>query len=198
MQPLIRPMRQRQPVLTGWRWAALVWAAVAASAMAQNAPAPAASASEAQASSAKADAQNPMLNAVTQRGIQQCAARVEQLSRAIGMGPQTSGMLIAPAQPVDQRLFSVALLQPVRDNESGFVGIDFAPNQANGCGAAMQAVAYWPQGCEALASGQMAKLKKLPPIRPDVLVLEGGPNTKVFLLKAGASGCVSIKKEVVL
>jgi hypothetical protein len=31
-----------------------------------------------------------------------------------------------------------------------------------------------------------------------VAVLDGGQATKVFLMKAGENGCISIKKEVVL
>jgi len=34
-------------------------------------------------------------------------------------------------------------------------------------------------------------------LKRDVLVLDGGPATKVFLMTAGA-GCISVKKEVVL
>jgi hypothetical protein len=41
-------------------------------------------------------------------------------------------------------------------------------------------------------------LRKLPAIHHEITVLDGGPATKVFLMKAGDNGCVSIKKEIVL
>jgi len=78
------------------------------------------------------------------------------------------------------------------------VDMDFAPNQANGCGATYSAVSYWAQSCDQVANNQFAQLKRLPPLKRDVAVLDAGPATKVFLMKAGDNGCVSIKKEVVL
>ncbi len=71
------------------------------------------------------------------------------------------------------------------------------PNQANGCGAAYDAVVYWPLKCDAVAAKQFASLKKVGQLKKDISVLDGGVATKVFLMPAG-SGCVSIKKEVVL
>lgn len=80
---------------------------------------------------------------------------------------------------------------------SAYVSAHFAPNQANGCGAAYDAVAYWPQKCEAVAGKRFATLKKVGQLKKDIAILDGGPALKVFLMPAG-TGCVSIKKEVVL
>lgn len=140
---------------------------------------------------------SPMTAAATQRGIEQCAARVEQMSGVLGFGPRSKGMLLAPVDPADRMLFSMMVAQPVNAELFGLIGLDFAPNQANGCGASMQAVAYWSQSCDSLIEGPMAKLKKLDVLQTDITVLESGPTSKVYLLKAGVNGCVSVKKEII-
>ena len=174
-------------------------AVLAAACWAQQAPtAPAAGSAPASKPAAASEELQPMTRAVVQRGALQCAARVEQVSKVLGSGPDTQGMVLAPATPVDRLMLSVVMAQPASGGDSGVIGLDFAPNQANGCGASLQAVAYWPKTCDALAQDTMATLKKLPPLRPDVQVLDAGPTSKVFLLKAGSNGCVSIKKEVIL
>ncbi|MFN4343210.1 MAG: hypothetical protein ACK4FE_14440 [Azonexus sp.] len=100
-----------------------------------------------------------------------------------------------PSQP-DQRLLPLAMEVPTEGGVA-YVSAHFAPNQANGCGAAYDAVAYWPQKCDAVAGKQFAALRKVGQLKKDITILDGGPATKVFLMPAG-SGCVSIKKEVVL
>jgi len=44
---------------------------------------------------------------------------------------------------------------------------------------------------------QFAGLKRAGQMKTNITLLDGGPATKVILMPAG-SGCVSIKKEVVL
>ncbi len=101
-----------------------------------------------------------------------------------------------PPNAPDQRLIPVAM-EIQTESGSAYVSAQFAPNQANGCGAAYDAVVYWPQKCDAVAGKQFAALKKVGQMKKDITVLDGGIATKVFLMPAG-SGCVSIKKEVVL
>jgi hypothetical protein len=148
--------------------------------------------------SAEVDGPNAVTRAAVQRGALQCASRVEQLTRFVGFGPQAGALLIAPAAPVDRRLFSVQIELPAGASGNSLVDLDFAPGQANGCGASYQAVSYWKQNCDALANSQFNGLRKLPAIHHEITVLDGGPATKVFLMKAGDNGCVSIKKEIVL
>ena len=185
--------------LSNFVWVAVAALSVGASWAQQSGPA-----APAPAPSTSVSNREPGSTAVTQaavqQGILQCAARVEQLSRFIGFAntTQAGALLVAPAPPVDQRLFSVAIELPAGAVGNSLVDISFAPNQANGCGATYQAVSYWTQSCEALALSQFASFKKNRPLQQDVMVLDGGPATKVFLMKAGDSGCVSIKKEIVL
>ena len=139
-----------------------------------------------------------LTRAAVQRGVLQCASRVEQVSRFLGYGPQADALLMAPASPVDQRLFSISMEVAAGASSNTLVDMSFAPGQANGCGATYQSVSYWSQSCDGLAQSQFASLRRLRPLQKDVLVLDGGPATKVFLMKAGDGGCVSIKKEIVL
>jgi len=141
---------------------------------------------------------NAMTRAAVERGILQCASRVEQVTKFLGFGPKAGGLLLAPAAPVDERLFAMQMEVPAGASGNSFVDLNFAPGQANGCGATYQAVSYWSLSCDALASGQFAGLRRLGPIQREIAVLDGGPATKVFLMKAGDKGCISIKKEVVL
>lgn len=142
----------------------------------------------------------PSSNAVTQaavrEGVLTCAARINQLSNFLGYTPQAGALLMAPPAQPDQRLVPLAMELPA-DHGSAYVAATFAPNQANGCGASYDAIAYWPQKCEAVAARQFAGLKAIGKLKKDITVLDGGVATKVFLMPAG-NGCVSIKKEVVL
>jgi hypothetical protein len=82
------------------------------------------------------DGANAVTRAAVQRGILQCASRVEQLTRFLGFGPQAGAVLMAPANPADRRLFSVQLEVPAGATGNTLIDMDFAPGQANGCGAA--------------------------------------------------------------
>ena len=141
---------------------------------------------------------NAMTRAVVQRGVLNCAARVQQVSQFLGFGPQAGGMIMATSGQVDQRLFSMQMELPAGASGNTYVDMTFAPNQANGCGATYQSVSFMAQSCETAASGPYAQFKRLQAIKQDVTVLDGGPSTKVFLMKAGDSGCIAIKKEIVV
>ncbi len=141
---------------------------------------------------------NAMSRAVFQRGMLSCASRVEQVTRFLGFGPQAGGHLMPPPAPVDQRLFSMQLELPAGGAGNSFVDMSFAPQQANGCGATYQTVTYWTQSCEAVGRQQFANFKPGPALQRDVVVLNLGLLTKVFLMSAGPAGCISIKKEIVL
>lgn len=142
----------------------------------------------------------PVTNGITQAAVQQgvlnCASRINQVSNFLGFNNQSGAVLMTPPNAQDQRLIPLAMEIPT-ESGSAYVSAQFAPNQANGCGAAYDAVVYWPQKCEAVAAKQFSALKKVGQMKKDITVLDGGLATKVFLMPAG-SGCVSIKKEVVL
>lgn len=141
---------------------------------------------------------NALTRAVVQRGVLSCAARVEQVSRFLGFGPHAGAHLMPPAAPADQRLFSMQMELPAGAASNSFVDMSFAPQQANGCGATYQSVTFWPQSCETVGSQQFASFKPSQALVRDVTVLDVAPSTKVFLMKAGTTGCIAIKKETVL
>jgi hypothetical protein len=150
------------------------------------------------ASAAGADTPNALTRAAVQRGILQCASRVEQVTRFLGFGAQSGALLMAPVAPADQRVFSIQMELPAGASGNTLIDMSFAPGQANGCGATYQAISYWTQNCDAVAKNQFGAMKRLRPLQNEVAVLDGGQATKVFLMKAGENGCISIKKEVVL
>lgn len=139
---------------------------------------------------------NNVTQAAVAQGVLNCAARINQVSGFVGYTAQAGALLMVPPAQPDQRLIPLALEVPL-DNGAAYVSATFAPSQANGCGAAYEAVVYWPQTCETVATKQFASLKRVGFLKMRISVLDGGEATKIFLMPAG-SGCVSIKKEVVL
>jgi hypothetical protein len=175
-------------------------AALAALLLLQHPPLHAQEAAKPAAAPISANVASGGANAITQAAVKQgvlsCAARINQVSTFIGYTAQAGAMLMIPAAQPDQRLIPLSIEVPT-ENGSAYVSASFAPNQANGCGAAYDAVVYWPQECEAVAAKQFAGLKRVGKLKTSITVFDGGLSTKVFLMPAG-SGCVSIKKEVVL
>jgi hypothetical protein len=145
---------------------------------------------------ATAAAANTVTRAAAQQGVQSCLGRIQQITSALGYSPQSGAMLMLPPSDPDQRMIPLAMELPT-GKDAAFVGVDFAPNQANGCGASYDAVVYWKQPCKTVASKNFSRLKPIGTLKKNVRILDGGLNVKVFLLPAG-TGCVSIKKEVVL
>lgn len=139
---------------------------------------------------------NTITQTVVQKGVLNCASRIEQVTNFLGYGPQAGVVVIIPPVQSDQRIIPLTM-EVNSGSGSAYVSATFAPNQANGCGAAYDAVIYWPQKCDAVAARQFSGFKKIGALKKEIIVLDGGVATKVFLMPAGA-GCVSIKKEVVL
>jgi hypothetical protein len=139
---------------------------------------------------------NLLTQATVQQGVLRCTSRINQVSNFLGFGPQAGAVLMLPSSQPDQNLFPVAMEIPA-EGAVAYVASTFAPNQANGCAAVYDAVLYWPQSCESVADKQFANLKRIGQMKAAISVLDGGSATKVFLMPAG-TGCVSIKKELVL
>jgi hypothetical protein len=142
---------------------------------------------------------NSITQAAIKSGIQTCAGRINQVTNFIGANSQVGAFLFStPSQP-DQRLVSISMELVNKDKgaPNAYASASFAPNQANGCGAVYDAVVYWPQKCESVAAKRFGEMQKGRKLQNNITVLEGSTPTRVFLMPAG-SGCVSIKKEVVL
>lgn len=139
---------------------------------------------------------NAVTLAAVQQGVLSCSGRINQVSSFLGFDAQAGALLMVPPTQPDQRLIPLAMEVPT-EGGSAYVSANFAPNQANGCGASYDAVVYWPERCDAVAARRFAAMKRIGELKKGIAVLDGGLATKVFLMTAG-SGCVAIKKEVVL
>lgn len=138
---------------------------------------------------------NVVTQAAVQKGVFNCAGRINQVVNFLGFTEKAGAVLmIPPAQP-DSRLIPLAMEIPVEGGVA-FVSASFAPNQANGCGATYDSVVYWPQSCGKVKDNQFKALKETGKIRKEITILDGGEGIKFFLMPAG-SGCISIKKEMV-
>lgn len=144
----------------------------------------------------KSPAPNALTQAAVQQGILNCAFRINQLTQLLGFNDQSGALLLTPPNAPDQRVVPLAMEIPL-GADSAYVSMQFAPNQANGCGASYDAVVYWPKACDEVARQQFAGMRNLGVLKKNITALDGGLATKVFLMAAG-SGCLSIKKEVVL
>lgn len=139
---------------------------------------------------------NAIARVAAQQGVLACASRINLVTNFLGFNAQAAAMLMVPPSQVDQRLLPL-IMETATESGPAYVSATFAPNQGNGCGATYDAVVYWPLACEAVATKQFATLKNVGPLKKGITLLDGGVALKVFLMPAG-SGCVSIKKEMVL
>ena len=174
-------------------------------AMAQKPPRPATAASAAAAPAAPPPSTqtagtgtpNPVTLAAAQQGVLSCSSRINQVVTALGVSASSGGTWLLPPTQQDQRLAPLALEVPTMLGGSAYISATFAPNQANGCGASYDAVFFWPKSCDELAQQSFVGLKSLGRLKNDIAMLDGGANIRIFLMPAGTTGCVSIKRELV-
>jgi hypothetical protein len=140
---------------------------------------------------------NPVTIAATQQGVLACSARINQVVNFLGFNENSGALLILPPSQQDQRVVGLAmeLPYPSVDNPA-YVSATFASNPASGCGASYDAVVYWPKNCDDVVKQDFATFKTSGRLKKNVVVLDGGSQLRAFLLPAGKSGCVSIKREV--
>ena len=185
---------------------ALAWQLPALAQITQEAPPPAGNANAASHASTNAPvvpmpatasgALNPLTQSALQQGMLNCVGRINQVAHYVGFGAQGGAVLMAPGDHLDQRLTSYSMELP-SVGQTAYVSATFAPGQVNGCGAVYEAVVYWKQACESLMGKEYAALKRVGQLKSSIAVLDAGSTSKVFLMPAG-SGCLSIKKEIVL
>jgi len=140
---------------------------------------------------------NSITQAAVNAGALSCASRINQVSNFLMAGSKGVGaqMYVSPQDP-DRSLVSISLEIQYEREPSAFASASFAPNQANGCGSIYEAIVYWNMKCDDVATKQFTGLKKIGALSKEIVVLDGGPLLKVFLMPAGF-GCISIKREVV-
>ena len=134
-------------------------------------------------------------DAVVKAGVQSCADRVNHVTNFLTAGSRSGAILFEPPSEPDKRLVSISLGLAMKGGKVAYASESFAPNQANGCGGVYETMVYWEAGCADVAKAQFSALKKYGVLVNSIIVLEGSPGLKVFLMPAG-KGCVAIKKEV--
>lgn len=140
---------------------------------------------------------NPITQAAVSIGVLSCTSRVNQVTNFLGGGsPETGAFIFAPPADPDQSVFSVSMEVPGGEVPSAYASATFAPNQANGCGALYETVAYWSFSCDQVAQKQFPGMKRIRELRQNITVIGGASPARVFMMPAGA-GCVTIKKEIV-
>jgi hypothetical protein len=142
-------------------------------------------------------AASPIAQAAAKAGVLACGGRITQVSNFLTSGADKTGFFqfIPPSKP-DQNIFSVSMELQGKDGAYAYASASFAPNQADGCGAMYEQVAYWPMSCTEVAQKLFPGMTKEGELLKNITVLVGPPTIRVFLMPAGA-GCTSIKKEVV-
>jgi hypothetical protein len=136
-----------------------------------------------------------MTQVAAQAGVLSCAGRIEQVARFLGAGNQISFLFLMPPPPRDQRLVALAMEIANKDAPSAYGSAEFAAS-AQGCGASYETVTYWPVQCEAVVAKYFPAVRKAPALGKSFAALDAGGNTRIFLMPAGAAGCVTIKKEL--
>ena len=68
---------------------------------------------------------------------------------------------------------------------------------AGSCSGLYQQVVYWPEPCAAVKARIFADFKSEKLFLRNVKVSEANPGLQLYLMPAGAAGCVSVKKELI-
>ena len=138
---------------------------------------------------------NGVAQAVQKAGVSDCLARINQVSTFLTNGAQQSGvsLFLSPQAPNDH--ISSLAFEIKSPQVLSYASADFAPT-VTGCGASYEAITHWQNNCKDVATKGYAQLKFIGVIQKNIMVLEGGPQLKVYLMPAD-KGCVAIKKEVV-
>jgi len=134
-------------------------------------------------------------DAAMQAGVQSCADRVYQVTNFLTANSRSGAILFEPPADPDKRLVSISLGLAMKGGQIAYASESFAPNQANGCGGMYETVVYWEAGCGDVAKDRFSVFEKHGVLVNSIVVLDGGPNVKVFLVPAG-TGCMAIKKEL--
>jgi hypothetical protein len=140
-------------------------------------------------------APSAMTEAAAKAGVLSCAGRIDQVSKFLGAGNEISFLFMMPPPPRDQRLVTSAMEIDNKSVPSAYASADFAAT-AQGCGASYQTVTYWPLSCQDVVTRYFSTVRQAPALGRSIATLDGGGSTRIFLMPAGAAGCVTIKKEL--
>lgn len=141
-------------------------------------------------------APSAMTEAAAKAGVLSCAGRIDQISKFLFAGNDSlSYQFLLPPPPRDQRLVTSAMEIDNKNVPAQYASADFAAT-AQGCGASYQTVTYWPLTCQDVFTKYFSTVRQVPALGKSIATLDAGGSTRIFLMPAGAAGCVTIKKEL--
>lgn len=141
------------------------------------------------------------LNAITQAafkaGVATCQARINQITNFVTGTAQHGALLFNSPTLPDKKQFSVSLeVNNQNSNIPSYVTTSFSPQADGNCSGSYEAVTYWVSPCADVAKNVFSVFKPSPrALHQQILVLGDSPTVRVFLIPA-ATGCISIKKEM--
>jgi hypothetical protein len=136
-----------------------------------------------------------MTQAAAAAGVLSCAGRIEQVAQFLGAGNQIGFLFLLPPPPRDQRMVAAAMEVANKAVPSAYASADFAAS-AQACGTSYETVTYWPAACEEVVAKYFPGVGKAPSLGKSIAALDAGGNARIFLMPAGAAGCITIKKEL--
>ena len=130
-------------------------------------------------------------------GVRKCAERIDLVSNFLTQNTQSSALAFLPDRDPDNSMFSVSLEVKAESTPRAYASATFSPNTSVGCASEYETVQYWSESCTAVAAKTFKGATPTGTIASDISILSIGPSARVFLMRATASSCVSIKKEIV-
>jgi len=146
-------------------------------------------------SAAPAEPLNGIAQSFGKAGVSDCLSRVNQVTNfLIGSGPAGAVPFLPPSS-VNRRIISTSMEVTQQNGVPTYASATFAPIGGQGCSVSYDAVAYWSNTCNDVATKVFGNMQSAGVLKQGVAILVAGANVRVFLMPAG-QGCISIKKEL--
>lgn len=127
-------------------------------------------------------------------GVRACQPLVDRATRYLISDSPSWGLLLAAPDNANSRIFSTVIEIEPEKGPTTIASATFAPYGDSACGVSYDAVTYWKESCLEVYSKQLKELRLIGNLGNKVVMLDGGPSMRIFLMPAG-TGCVQIKKE---
>jgi len=135
---------------------------------------------------------NLITQQVVRLGAFSCAARVEQVTRYLGFGPDTTITIRTPKKPANQKSLSIALNVPsIAEDAMAFA--DFYPLGTD-CTTTYHLVFTSEETCETVAAQRFNEVGQQRKVGEKLLLLTSRNGMRVFLNDANG-GCTVTKTE---
>jgi hypothetical protein len=127
-------------------------------------------------------------------GLQTCKPAIDKVNRYLIGDGISSGVLFSAPENANARIVTSSI---VIENKQGltYATASYSPYGDVACGVSYEAVTYWKESCTELSSKVLRDMPRMDPLGKKIIMLDGGPSMRMFLMPAG-TGCVQIKKEV--